>query len=81
MRYLLFTTTTCPKCPAMKEEISKYITFDGEMMDDLNPDFFARAQEFGLSSVPMLIVFDDDNNEVARSQDPSEVSDLVAKLS
>ena len=79
MRYLLFTTTTCPKCPAMKEAISEQIKFDGEIVDDLNPSFFDKAKEFNISSVPTLIIFENDDI-VGQIQDPSQLPDLLEKL-
>jgi len=80
-KYLLFTTATCPKCPEMKEEVSKKISFDGELIDSGCDDFRARAERLNVISAPTLIVFDENDAEIARATDLSELDALIAKVS
>ncbi len=79
MKYLLFTTMTCPKCPAMKDFVASEISFEGEQIDNNNPDFMTKAGELGVDSAPTLIIFDDENKEIFRGSEVQEVKDFLAK--
>ena len=79
MKYLLLTTTTCPKCPAMKEFVAQEIEFEGELLDNESPDFMERAQEYKVESAPTLIIFDDEGEEVFRGSEVQEVKDFLAQ--
>ncbi len=59
MYYLIFTTSTCFKCPDFKKNILKNINFEGEILDEHNDDFLSRAQKFSIMSVPFVIIFKD----------------------
>jgi hypothetical protein len=78
MHYLLFTTTTCPKCPAMKDFVANEIKFSGEQINNESSNFMAKAQEFGVDSAPTLIIFDDENKEVFRGNEVGEVKEFLA---
>jgi hypothetical protein len=77
MRYLLFTTTTCPKCPAMKEFVANEIKFSGELLDNESSNFMERAQEYDVDSAPTLIIFDDVDKEVFRGNEVGEVKEFL----
>lgn len=76
MNYLLFTTTTCPKCPAVKQFVVSNITFAGELVDNTRPDFMALAGEHGVSVAPTFIVFEN-GNEVFRGNEASEIDSFL----
>jgi len=75
MNYLLFTTTQCPKCPAFKEFVQKFIKFPGKIINETDESFRSLALEFAVSSVPTLLVFEDDNQEqaVLRTSEAADV--------
>ena len=78
MTYLLFTTTSCPKCPAMKEFVREnFAGFSGEILDETKPDFMTKVQEYGVTVAPVLIVFDDDGNEIFRGSEIYEAEDFL----
>ncbi len=79
MRYLLFTTTTCPKCPAMKEFVSENISFEGELIDNNAPGFMKKAGELRVDSAPTIIIFDDSGAEVFRGSEPQEAKEFLEK--
>jgi len=78
MKYLLFTTTTCPKCPAMKEFVASEIKFTGELVDNESSDFMEKAQELKVDAAPTLIIFDDADKELFRGNEAQEVKDFLA---
>ncbi len=59
MYYLLFTTSTCFKCPDFKKNVLENVNFDGEILDENNDDFLYKAQQFSVMSVPSIIIFKD----------------------
>lgn len=77
MQYLLFTTTSCPKCPAFKRQLELTLaTVAGRVIDERDADFAALAQRHSVGNVPLLIVFDDEAGESAVLR-TGEVSDLL----
>jgi len=76
MKYLLFTTTTCPKCPAMKEFVASEIKFTGELIDNESSDFMEKAQKFSVDAAPTLIILDDADQEIFRGNEAQEVRDF-----
>jgi len=79
MKYILFTTSTCPKCPAMKEYIAKKMTIPGETIDETKEEFHNQAKELGIMNVPTIVIFDNTNKEVFRSNDESEIESFLNK--
>jgi glutaredoxin len=79
MKYILFTTTTCPKCPAMKEFVATEIDFPGEKIDNESSEFAQKAIELGVESAPTFIIFDDAEKEIFRGNEAQEVRDFLAK--
>jgi len=80
MNYILLTTTSCPKCPAMKEFVRENLAkFSGEIWDETKPNFLDKARELGITSVPVLIFFDN-GKEIFRGSEPYEAEDFLATL-
>ncbi len=78
MKATLFTTTTCPKCPAFKHYISQHVPFGVRVLDEREPDFRDLAGQFGVSSAPTLIVQDGQGKELLRTSEESEVAAFLA---
>ena len=79
MKYFLFTTTTCPKCPALKNFVAEKIKFPGELIDETAPDFLERAQKFSVTVAPTLIIFDDAEKEIFRGGEIGELTEFLAQ--
>ena len=80
MKYLLFTTTTCPKCPTLKDFVVEKLDFEGEILDENFPDFAVRAREFAVESAPTLLIFDEEGRELFRGSEVSEVVEFLEKF-
>ena len=78
MKYLLFTTTTCPKCPAVKAFVAEKVDFPGEILDNNSPDFGTKAVELGVEAAPTMIIFGDSDQEIFRGNEVSEIEDFLA---
>lgn len=78
MKYILFTTTTCPKCPVVKSFVAEKINFEGEILDNSTPDFATQIQKFGVQNAPTLIIFDDSEKEIFRGNEVSEIENFLA---
>ena len=63
MKLLLFTTNTCPKCPAVKNWLTSnnidYFAVDNSMLN-----FWELTKKYDIHSVPTLVALDS-NGEVA----------------
>lgn len=80
MNYILLTTTSCPKCPAMKEFVSENLAgFSGKILDETNPNFMDQVQKYGVTVAPVLIIFDGEK-EVFRGSEIYEVEDFLKTL-
>ena len=79
MYYILFTTTTCIKCPSFKKIVAEKVKFDGKIIDENSFDFMDLLSRFSVMSAPTFVVFEDEslNNEIIRC---SEESDLESFL-
>lgn len=79
MNYLLFTTTTCPRCPAFKEFVNKFIKFPGKILDEQNENFQRLGLEYAISSVPAILIFEDETmeNALCRTSDPAELYEFL----
>lgn len=75
-RLILFTTLTCPKCPAVKNWLDS-MEINYEMIDNRHADFYQMAEKYNIHSVPTLIAFDRETAEIWRA---SEQAEIVAKL-
>lgn len=78
MKALLFTTLSCPKCPAFKETVKNNVEFDVQYLDDLQPEFFDLAQQMSVSAVPTMVIFENDQ-EVFRTSDGGELLDFLKR--
>ena len=79
MKFLLFTTSQCPKCPEFKDYVADKITFEGEILNETHPQFMAKIQEFSVISAPTIIFFKDDK-ETYRTQEIYELEEFLASL-
>ncbi len=78
MRYLLFTTTQCPKCPEVKTFVADSVPFVGDILDETTPDFMSQAGEYGITAAPVFLVFDDADQEVFRGEEVSQIQDFLS---
>lgn len=77
MKYILFTTTTCPKCPAMKELVLQNVKFEGEILDNTASSFGERVQQAGVQNAPTIVIYDDKDNEVFRASETEELQEWL----
>jgi glutaredoxin len=77
MRYKLFTTPICPKCPAMKEFMKEQDSVEGEIINCHTPEGLAEARKYVISSVPMVVFVDDSGAESKRCSSREEVLELL----
>jgi thioredoxin-related protein len=80
MNYLLITTTTCPKCPEVKDYVAKNIKFKGEILDETNPNFANVLGEYGVTAAPTMIILDEDGEELFRGNETSEIEDFLKEV-
>jgi thioredoxin-related protein len=71
-KLLLFTTNTCPKCPAVKswmqENQVEYFGIDNTMLN-----FWEIADKYNVRSVPTLLAVDEQGKEIWRASELSEI--------
>lgn len=79
MNYLLLTTTTCPKCPEVKDFVSNNIKFDGEIIDETHPNFTELLGQYSVTAAPTMIITDDKGSEIFRGNEVSEIEDFLKK--
>jgi len=75
-KYKLFTTPTCPNCPAVKEFLRE-VEMEGEEINAANPDGAQEAAKFGIMSVPTVIFFNNSNEVVATARNLPEIKRIV----
>ncbi|NQU78761.1 hypothetical protein HQ545_03240 [Candidatus Woesearchaeota archaeon] len=80
MKYKLFTTPMCPKCPAMKEFMAKQDKIQGEIVNAHTPEGLTEARNFNISSVPMVLFVDDDGKEIERCSTQEEVGVVLGNI-
>jgi glutaredoxin len=76
MNGILLTTTTCPKCPAMKAWVSDNIKFDVRIVDETAPDFGDLLRKYGVTAAPTLII-EKDGKELFRGNEDYEVEEFL----
>lgn len=81
MYYILFTTTTCIKCPSFKKIVVEKVKFEGDILDETSDKFMELAGKFSVMNAPTFIVFEDNtlNKEVARCSDEFELEEFLKK--
>ena len=75
MRYILFTTPTCPNCPVVKEYMHES-DVEGEIVDASTPEGLTRAKELEISAVPTVVFFEDDK-EIGRANSVDETKNFL----
>jgi glutaredoxin len=80
MKYKLFTTPMCPKCPAMKEFMTSQDKVHGDLIDAHTPEGLAEARRFNVSAVPLVVFVDDSGAETQRCATQGEVEEVLAKI-
>ena len=80
MRYFLFTTTTCQKCPELKAFVEENVSFDGVILDENDFDFGVKMAEFGVATAPTFIVVDGDL-ELFWGSEIYEIQEFLSNLS
>jgi ribonucleoside-triphosphate reductase len=74
---LLFSTSTCPKCPAVKNWLETS-EIEYESIDNRRPDFYELAERYGVQSVPTLIAIDKNGNEMWRAKEQAEMVEMMS---
>lgn len=76
--YKLFTTPTCPSCPAVKEHM-KTVRMPGESIDATTPEGWSEAEKHGIRSVPTVLFFDQQGELAAVAQSVKQVQRVMAE--
>jgi thioredoxin-related protein len=79
MNYLLFTTNTCPKCPAFKDYVKNNFEGDGKILDNTDSNFLELIKKYQVSSAPFFIAFKDDQ-EIFKTGDLAELMEFKNSL-
>lgn len=79
MNGILLTTTSCPKCPAMKAWVADNITFDVRIVDETAPDFGDLLAKYNVTAAPTLII-EQDGKEIFRGNEDYEIEDFLKTL-
>lgn len=79
MNGILLTTTSCPKCPAMKAWVAGNINFDIRIVDETAPDFKDLLAKYNVTAAPTLIL-EQDGKEIFRGNEEYEVEDFLKTL-
>ena len=80
MKYLLFTTAACPKCPAMKSFVAENLKFEGEVIDNSSLHFAEQIKKFNVESAPTILIFDDTEKEIFRGSEVEELKEFLAEV-
>ncbi|PKL37136.1 hypothetical protein CVV38_00485 [Candidatus Peregrinibacteria bacterium HGW-Peregrinibacteria-1] len=76
--YLLFTTNTCPKCPAVKKLIAES-SLEYSSIDNTMSEFIELTNKYRIQSVPTLLVVDHNQDEISRIHELSEIQELITQ--
>lgn len=76
MRRLLFTTKTCPNCPAAKDFLDLK-GIDYEPVDASEPQGLELAKKYGIGTVPTLITIDDNDEMIDSATSIDEIEAAV----
>ena len=63
--FVLFTTPTCFKCPAVKQYLET-VDMQGEYIDAATKAGLDKARELGVAATPTVIFYDLSGNETKR---------------
>ncbi len=78
-KYVLFTTPTCPSCPAVKNYLNELETkgqLTGEKVDVTQNNGHVKAIKFNVSKAPTVVFFENDQ-EIGRAHNISEIKSIV----
>lgn len=78
MKYKLFTTKWCPKCPSMKE-FMKTLEIEGRNIDASEGNGLSEAIKHKVHNAPTVIFFNNDNKEIFRTSKKNEVIEWLKK--
>ncbi len=71
-KLLLFSTNTCPKCPAVRSWLeTSEVEFFG--IDNTMLNFWDMADKYNVRSVPTLLAIGEDGKEIWRASELSEI--------
>ncbi len=76
MKYKLFFTPMCPKCPKIKEFLNGVQDVEGEFIDATKKEGLEQARELKVSNVPTVVFFED-GKESSRANSIEEVKRVV----
>ncbi|MBD3248636.1 hypothetical protein GF336_01150 [Candidatus Woesearchaeota archaeon] len=76
MKYKLFFTPMCPKCPKIKEFLNGVEKVEGEFIDATTKEGLEQARELKVSNVPTAVFFEE-GKEISRAHDIEEVKRIV----
>ena len=81
MYYILFTTTTCIKCPSFKKAVSEKVNFSGKIIDENSENFMDLASKYSIMNAPTFIVFEDEslNKEIFRCSEEYELEEFIKR--
>lgn len=63
----------------MKEFVEESVAFPGETLDETVPGFQQRVQGAGVLNAPTILVFDDNREEIFRTDDTEVLRDFLIK--
>lgn len=72
----LFFTPMCPKCPFIKEYLETK-RIEKELVDAATPKGLEQAKEYGVSSVPTVLFFDEKDELVSEAHTLEEVKRAI----
>ena len=80
-KYMLFTTPTCPSCPPVKALLKDLETrgmVKGELITvGADDGSYEKAAAYHITKAPTVVFFDEQDNELGRANNPSEVKSIV----
>jgi ribonucleoside-triphosphate reductase (formate) len=76
MKNILFTTPTCPNCPAAKT-LLELKELDFELVDASTPEGLNLARKYGVGSVPTFIIIDSKGEIKDSAKGVDEIEALI----
>lgn len=73
--YEIFVRKTCPNCPPVKAYMSN-INLSNKMIDVDTPEGLSEAASKGVFAAPTVIVYNEDNKEIARGHNVEELTEI-----
>lgn len=76
MKCKVFTTPNCIKCKGMKEYL-KSVEIEKEFIDATSPEGMEQAKTFNVMSVPLVVFFDNNEDQVGIAHDIDELEEIL----